>query len=103
MTQELIPFVNSAGLPVIITSEGRKTTNRFLEFFTANIRNKNTRLSYARAVARLLLWCEAREVTLTQIEPMTVATYIEQHEGSKPTVSKGANSAPFSVPYAQLY
>lgn len=88
MTQELIPYVNSAGLPVIITSEGGKTTKRFLEFFTANIRNKNTRLSYARAVARFLLWCEARGIALTQIEPMTVAAYIEQHEGSKPTVKQ---------------
>ena len=88
MTQELIPYVNSGYLPVIITSEGRKTTKRFLEFFTANIRNKNTRLSYARAVAQFLLWCEARGIALTQIEPMTVAAYIEQREGSKPTVKQ---------------
>jgi len=78
----------TAPLPHIITSEGRKTTKRFLEFFTANIRNKNTRLSYARAVRQFLSWCETRGVTLTQIEPMIVAAYIEQHEGSPTTVKQ---------------
>jgi hypothetical protein len=31
--------------PLIITNEGNDATRRFLEFFTANIRNPNTRLS----------------------------------------------------------
>lgn len=88
MTQKLIPYVSNTKLPVIITSEGRETTRCFLEFFTANIRNKNTRLSYVRAVARFLLWCEARGVALGQIEPLMIAAYIEQHEGSKPTVKQ---------------
>jgi hypothetical protein len=33
---------------------------RFLEFFTANIRNRNTRRAYARAVSEFLAWCEDR-------------------------------------------
>jgi hypothetical protein len=60
-------------LPNLITREGERTTKRFLEFFTANVRNKNTRLAYARSVSQFLLWCEQRNVTLTKIEPMIVA------------------------------
>jgi len=65
-------------LPAIITSEGRKATKRFLEFFTANIRNPNTRLSYMRATSAFLAWCEERGASLHQIEPVLVAAYIEQ-------------------------
>lgn len=64
--------------PLIITNEGTQATRRFLEFFTANIRNPNTRLSYARAVGSFLRWCDDRRVALRQIEPMVVAAYVEQ-------------------------
>lgn len=65
-------------VPTIITNEGAKTTKRFLEFFTANIRNPNTRTSYVRAIHQFLTWCDDRGVTLEKIEPMVVAAYIEQ-------------------------
>ena len=53
----------------------------------ATIRNKNTRLAYARAVRDFLEWCAARGVTLGQIEPV-VAASIEQHQGATPTVKQ---------------
>ena len=65
-------------LPDIITREGKQTTKRFLEFFTANIRNKNTRAAYVRAVAQFLNWCDEHGAGLKEIEPMIVAAYIEQ-------------------------
>jgi site-specific recombinase XerD len=65
-------------LPPIIAGEGPKATKRFLEFFTANIRNMNTRLSYARAVGSFLAWCDERRISLQQIEPMIVAAYVEE-------------------------
>jgi len=65
-------------VPAIIANEGAKTTKRFLEFFTANIRNANTRLSYARAVGQFMTWCEERGASLEKIEPMIVAAYIEK-------------------------
>jgi hypothetical protein len=67
---------------------GHKPTTRFLEFFTANIRNPNTRLSYMRAVLQFLTWCEERGVSLHQIEPMLVAAYIEQRAGAPQTVKQ---------------
>jgi len=65
-------------VPDLIHREGPKTAKRFLEFFTANIRNKNTREAYARAVGQFLDWCERPGVTLASIEPMVIAAYIEK-------------------------
>ncbi len=55
--------------------------------YAATIRNKNTRLAYARAVAGFLLYCEDRGFTLQSISPFAVAGYIEKHSGSPPTAN----------------
>src|SRR5580692_6309885 len=62
-------------LPSIIRAQGERASRRFIEFFTANIRNRNTRMAYARAVKQFfdLWWCEERRLVLDDIEPMTVA------------------------------
>ena len=82
-----LPATRPSGpiLPVLIAQAGDHAAKRFLEFFTANIRNKNTRAAYAQAVGQFLQWCEDRGLTLRQIEPMTVAAYVESHPGSDPT------------------
>ena len=72
-------------LPRTIVFAGDKACRRFIEFFTANIRNRNTRLAYARAVQRFFDWCEENELALIDIEPFHVAAYIEQHPGSRPS------------------
>lgn len=69
---------SSIALPSIITLEGQETAKRFLEFFTVNIRNPNTRLAYAKAVGQFLAWCDEHRQGLKDIEPMTVAAYVEQ-------------------------
>ena len=48
-----------------------------MEFFTANIRNKNTRLVYAQAVSRCFSWCVQHRLELDQLQPVIVASYIE--------------------------
>lgn len=51
---------------------------RFIEFFTANIRNPNTRRAYARAAAEFAIWCETAGLSdLADIEPVHVAAYVE--------------------------
>lgn len=88
-TTALSPRIDpGAQLPALITREGPKAADRFLEFFTANIRNKNTRLSYAHAIGSFLAWCEGHGTSLHRIEPMLVAAYIEQHPGSPQTVKQ---------------
>ena len=76
------------GFSPVITDAGEQASRRFLEFFTAHIRNKNTRAAYAHAVTRFLDWCEMRELALEKIQPVHVAAYIERHPGSKPTVKQ---------------
>jgi hypothetical protein len=45
-------------LPTIVRVEGEHASRRFIEFFTATIRNRNTRLAYARAVKQFFDWCD---------------------------------------------
>jgi site-specific recombinase XerD len=52
---------------------------RFVEFFTANIRNPNTRRAYFNATAAFSDWCEKHRLAeLIDVEPVHVAAYIEQ-------------------------
>ena len=65
--------------PALIAAVGERASYRFFEFFTANIRNSNTRRAYARAAVEFFDWLEARGVThVTAVESVHVAAYIEQ-------------------------
>lgn len=85
MSTDIVCQAPSHLLPALIADAGDQAVRRFLEFFTANIRNRNTRAAYAQAVAQFLRWCEGRRLSLATIEPMAVAAYIESHPGSAPT------------------
>jgi site-specific recombinase XerD len=77
-------------VPAAIAGAG-DTVRRFLEFFAATIRNKNTRMAYYRAVTDFFAWLDAGGiVALVDIEPLHVATYIEalQERIAKPTVKQ---------------
>jgi site-specific recombinase XerD len=51
---------------------------RYVEFFTANIRNPNTRKAYARAANAFAAWCDSVGLRdLSDIEPVHVAAYVE--------------------------
>ena len=75
-------------VPAIIADQGDRAARRFLEFFTANIRNANTRAAYAQAVSQFLSWCQIRRPALRDIQPLAVAAYIEPHPGSDPTIKQ---------------
>ncbi len=62
----------------VLFAGSNDTEKRFWEFFTANIRNPNTRMAYLMAAYRFADWCEARGLALDRVEPMVVAAYIEQ-------------------------
>ena len=62
-----------------------KSAERFFEFFTANIRNKNTRRAYYKAVCLFSEWCEGRGLRdLADVRPLHVAAYIELLALEKP-------------------
>src|SRR5262245_61368871 len=77
-------------VPAVIAGAGERANRRFLEFFTANIRNANTRAAYARAVGDFFNWLDERGVSLERVEPIVVAAYIEkmQRDFSAPTVKQ---------------
>lgn len=68
----------ASGMPALIVRAGGQAEKRFLEFFAAQIRNRNTREAYLRAVRDFLGWAESVGVGgLLDIEPMHVATWVE--------------------------
>ena len=77
-------------VPALIADLGEEAAWRYVEFFTANIRNPNTRRAYARACNRFFAWCEDHGLTLAAIRPHDVATYIEQlqRRGAAPSVKQ---------------
>ncbi|MFC7694098.1 tyrosine-type recombinase/integrase [Paeniroseomonas aquatica] len=77
-------------VPTPIMAEGERAATRYVEFFTAHIRNRNTRAAYARASSAFFAWCEQHGLTLPAVQPVHVATYIEQigRELSAPTVKQ---------------
>jgi site-specific recombinase XerD len=80
-----------AGIPAAIAQAGPQAARRFVEFFTAEIRNPNTRRAYHRAVLDFFNWLQERKLAdLGKIQPVHVAAYIELLQGriSKPSVKQ---------------
>ena len=84
------PGLAPVSVPAMIAAAGETAGRRFIEFFVANIRNKNTRLAYAQAVGRFCAWCEQRRFTLDLLEPVVIAAYVEELVTiyEKPTVKQ---------------
>ena len=98
MSSELVPIPrrelaslggSSEKLPAVFL-RSESGSRRFCEFFTANIRNRNTRRAYFVAASRFSEWCEKRKLALEAIQPIHVAGYIEHLDAdhSKPTVKQ---------------
>jgi len=82
--------VGATQLPKLILRAGHRAARRFVEFFTATIRNRNTRAAYATAVGQFFAWCDQRGLTLERISPVVIASYIEvlTAQRSAPTVKQ---------------
>src|ERR1700730_11890259 len=79
MKNGLIVVDRQTPVPALIAAAGAPAKKRFIEFFTANIRNRNTRLAYARAVSDFFAWCERAGLSrLDAVQPVHVAAYVEQ-------------------------
>ena len=90
-------LVGLAPKPPAIFLPDEKTGERFFGFFTAHIRNRNTRRAYYKAACRFSDWCEYRGLhELSGVKPPHVAAYIEMlglpepegQELSKPSVKQ---------------
>jgi hypothetical protein len=102
MSPELISLQEPSALasvtanpPAVFLPDG-KTGERFFGFFTAHIRNRNTRRAYYRAACRFSSWCEGRGLDLAGIKPPHVAAYVERlglPKAIRQTASRGAAHA----------
>jgi site-specific recombinase XerD len=64
-------------VPSFIASGGERAGFAFIDFFTAQIRNRNTRAAYAVAVRAFCSWADARGLTLVTLRTHHVAAYVE--------------------------
>ena len=83
--------ISSTKLPALIDATGEHGRRRFTEFFTATIRNPNTRRAYARDIGAFLAWCAEHGIaSVTHVTTIEVATYVEQlgQGRSPPTVKR---------------
>jgi hypothetical protein len=64
---QLVP-VSGYESPALIAAAGDRARVRFLEFFTANIRNLHTRRAYARSGGEFLAWCERAGATIVSLD-----------------------------------
>ena len=84
-------LVAIAARPPALFLPAPEAAERFFEFFTANIRNKNTRRAYYKAACRFSHWCEGKGLRdLAQVKPVHVAAYIEGllQELARPSVKQ---------------
>jgi site-specific recombinase XerD len=90
------PLASVAGhhgvvVPRVIAEAGDQAARRFLEFFAATIRNKNTRQPYYHATVRFFAWCDRHKIgEIADIEPLHVAAHIEAlgKDFEEPTVKQ---------------
>lgn len=92
-TRELARAQPSFLLPPAIAGMGDDAAEAFIDFFTAQIRNANTRQAYGRAVASFLAWIEDRGVSLPTVRPFHVSSYIEQLGASKEKGGQGRSTS----------
>lgn len=93
---ENLPAVSSSFLlPLAVAELGHSAENAFVEFFTAQIRNANTRAAYLRACLRFCAWLQQTGLQLEELQPMHVAAYIELM--SKAKDHGGAGLSPATV------
>ena len=78
--QPMIGAARPAGpvVPRLIADAGEQASLRYLDFFTANIRNPNTRAAYAVAARAFFAWLDAKNVApLAAVRTHHVSAYVE--------------------------
>jgi integrase/recombinase XerD len=93
---ELLPLVShpelsAVGKTPILFFSSVKSEERYFDFFTSNIRNRNTRVAYFHATSRFSEWCEGRGIMdLKNVRPVHISAYVEHvmQQFSKPTAKQ---------------
>ncbi|RVU81578.1 integrase [Leucothrix sargassi] len=83
--------IGNTELPVVISNAGERATYRYVEFFTAQIRNPNTRRAYLGSTTQFFEWLQENNLAIEDVHSIHVATYIEilqQSDLSAPSVKQ---------------
>ena len=88
MNLALREFVGTFAVPALFAPDAA-AKRRTVEFFTAHIRNVNTRRAYASSGEDFARWCRMLGIgDLRSVQPVHVAAYIEQLSLSAPSVKQ---------------
>jgi site-specific recombinase XerC len=72
------PTTATMVVPAMVADLGEAAALRFIDFFTANIRNSHTRTAYAVAVRSFFRWLETRSIhELGAVRTHHVSAYVE--------------------------
>ncbi|SFT27051.1 tyrosine-type recombinase/integrase [Methylobacterium sp. yr668] len=77
--------------PALVAAAGERAAYRFLEFFTAQLRNPHTRRAYARALGEFCAWLDGYGLpSITAVGSIHIAAYVEDlgRSHSAPTVKQ---------------
>jgi hypothetical protein len=90
----LLPASPAELVPALIADAGEAAAWRYIDFFTANIRNPNMRTAYSRACGTFFIWCDERGLELGTIRPFDVATLYrapsaDPHRADGETATRG--------------
>src|SRR4028118_1321825 len=86
-----LPLSSDKIILTVVGNAGDRAAYRFLEFFTAQIRNPHTRRAYVRAVGEFCAWLEAHGVSsIAAVGSIHVAAHVEElgRQHSAPTVKQ---------------
>jgi integrase/recombinase XerC len=87
MTEITMLPASAIRLPAIVERAGPRAAQRATAFFTAEIRNPNTRRAYGRAAAGFFAWMDTRGLALEAIGPVQVAAWVESLVRTQETAS----------------
>lgn len=81
-------LANKRGSPVpaLFQKDGEKTWWRFVEFFTAQISNDNTRRAYLQALKQFLIFTDRHNLSLKTTDPVFIASYIKSLKKSPSSI-----------------
>lgn len=66
-----------SAFPIVLGQRDEHAFRRYVDFFTVEIRNPNTRKAYRHAVDEFLSWVEGLGIDLCDIAPIHVAGWVE--------------------------
>lgn len=77
--------LSQSSLPEVIKAAGHASAFAYEEFLFGEIRNPHTRRAYSHAVNRLFAWMRTQGVTLQEVVPRDISTYLDSLDLAAPS------------------